>query len=279
MSSTSQEAALSFVGAVVLIGAGKMGEALLRGWLARGLDPAQIVLFDPAPGPDLLALAAARQIRLNPALSAVTGTAVLVLAVKPQIMQDVLPQFVPLTQGGGLVLSIAAGKPIGFLEQYFAGSPIVRAMPNTPAAIGQGITVLYANKAVAAAQQELAAALMRAVGAVEWIIDEALMDPVTAVSGSGPAYVFLLIEALARAGEQAGLDAELAYRLAQQTVSGAAALAAQSDVSASVLRENVTSPGGTTAAALDILMRPDGLQRLMNSAVLAATQRSRELAQ
>lgn len=279
MSSTSREAGLSIAGAVVLIGAGKMGEALLRGWLARGLDPAQIVLFEPAPGPDLLALAAAQHIRINPALSAVTGTAVLVLAVKPQVMQDVLPQFVPLTQGGALVLSIAAGKPIRFLEQYFAGSPIVRAMPNTPAAIGQGITVLCANAAAPAPQQDLAAALMRAVGAVEWIPDEAMMDPVTAVSGSGPAYVFLLIEALAHAGEQAGLDAALSYRLAQQTVSGAAALAAQSDLPASVLRENVTSPGGTTAAALDILMRPDGLQRLMNAAVLAATQRSRELAQ
>jgi len=279
VNSTSQEAALSFAGAVVLIGAGKMGEALLRGWLARGLDPAQIVLFEPAPGADLLTLTAAHPIRLNPALSDVTGTAVLVLAVKPQIMQDVLPQFIPLTQGGALVLSIAAGKPISFLEHYFAGRPIVRAMPNTPAAIGQGITVLCANKAAAAAQQELAAALMRAVGTVEWITDEALMDPVTAVSGSGPAYVFLLIEALASAGAQAGLDAALAYRLARQTVSGAAALAAQSDLPASALRENVTSPGGTTAAALDILMRPDGMQRLINAAVLAATRRSRELAQ
>lgn len=276
--STSSATVVSFAGTLVLVGAGKMGDALLRGWLGRGVPASQVVIFEPAPSAALRALATARMIRLNPAIADITDTTVLVLAVKPQAMQDVLPQFIPLTQGGALVLSIAAGKPVSFYEQVFAGSPIVRAMPNTPAAIGQGITALYANARVSVEQNQLATELMKSVGDVGWINDEALMDPVTAVSGSGPAYVFLLIEALAKAGEKAGLGADFAYRLAKQTVSGAAALAAQSDLPASVLRENVTSPGGTTAAALEVLMRPEGLQSLMDEAVLAAARRSRDLA-
>lgn len=270
--------ALKFSGSLALVGAGKMGDALLRGWVARGLSGRQAVIFEPAPSADLLALTLKLSIRLNPAVSEITDTAVLVLAVKPQAMPDVLPQFAPIAARNALVLSIAAGKPVSFLERYFAGSPIVRAMPNTPAAIGQGMSVLYANTQATPAQRGLAASLLGAVGEVAWISDEALMDPVTAVSGSGPAYVFLLIEALAGAGEKAGLTPELAYLLARQTVRGAAALAAQSDQPASVLRENVTSPGGTTAAALEVLMRPAGLQRLMDEAILAATERSRELA-
>lgn len=272
------KASLEFPGSLVLAGAGKMGDALLRGWLARGLAGPQMVVFEPAPSPELQALTAAQTIRLNPAINDIQDTAVLVLAVKPQVMPDVLPQFQPLAVRGALVLSIAAGKPVSFLEQYFAGAPIVRAMPNTPAAIGQGMSVLFANARVTPAQQNLAGALMAAVGVVAWVTDEALMDAVTAVSGSGPAYLFLLIEALAKAGEKAGLDSALSYLLARQTVSGAAALAAQSEQPAATLRENVTSPGGTTAAALEVLMRADGLQSLMDEAVLAATGRSRELA-
>lgn len=278
MSGISSNAAVPLTGALALVGAGKMGDALLRGWIGRGVAAARITVFEPAPGKELLALAKAQPLRLNPPIAEVTDAAALVLAVKPQIMQDVLPQFVPLALGGALVLSIAAGKPIRFFEQHFAGAAIVRAMPNTPAAIGQGMTVLCANARVTAAQSELAAGLMQAVGEVAWIKDETLMDPVTAVSGSGPAYLFLLIEALAKAGEKAGLDTALAKQLAQQTVCGAAALAAQSDQPASQLRENVTSPGGTTAAALEVLMRADGLQSLMDEAVEAATRRSRELA-
>lgn len=278
MSPITPDIIVSLHGTLVLVGAGKMGDALLRGWLARGVPPRQIAIFEPAPSAELLALTAEQAIRLNPLIADIKDAAVLVLAVKPQAMQDVLPQFIPLTKDGVLLLSIAAGKPVSFFEQHFAGAPIVRAMPNTPAAIGQGMSVLCANAGVTPAQHELATALLGAVGEVAWISDEALMDPVTAVSGSGPAYVFLLIEALAQAGEKAGLDAELAYRLALTTVSGAAALAAQSDQPASILRKNVTSPGGTTAAALDVLMRPGGLQSLMDEAVLAATNRSRELA-
>ncbi len=276
--STPSKTSMSFDGSLVLVGAGKMGEALLRGWLGRGVSPRQVVVFEPFPGAELLALAAAQPVRLNPRIAGVQDAVALVLAVKPQAMQEVLPQFLPLAQEGMLVLSIAAGKPIGFFEQYFKNAPIVRAMPNTPAAIGQGMTVLCANPQVTAAQKQLADGLMNAVGNVAWIEDEALMDAVTAVSGSGPAYLFLLIEALARAGEKVGLAADLAYLLAKQTVGGAAALAAQSDLPAATLRENVTSPGGTTAAALDVLMRPDGLQKLMDAAVQAATRRSRELA-
>jgi pyrroline-5-carboxylate reductase len=280
--STSSTSPLSgapeFSGSLALAGAGKMGDALLRGWLDRGLPGRQLVILEPAPSQELLALTRAQSIRLNPVADSIADTAVLVLAVKPQVMQEVLPQFAPLARCGALVLSIAAGKPVSFLEQHFPGAPVVRAMPNTPAAIGQGMSVLFANVRVTAAQRQLATALLGAVGEVAWVDDEALMDPVTAVSGSGPAYVFLLIETLARAGEKAGLDADLAYLLAKQTVAGAAALAVQSDQPASVLRENVTSPGGTTAAALEVLMRADGLQRLMDAAVLAATARSRELA-
>lgn len=268
---------MSFDGSLVLVGAGKMGDALLRGWLGRGVSPWQLVIFEPLPSAELLALVAEQPVRLNPSIAGVQDAAALVLAVKPQAMQTVLPQFIPLARGA-LVLSIAAGKPIGFFEQYFKNAPIVRAMPNTPVAIGQGMTVLCANPQVTAAQRQLAHGLMDAVGNVAWIDDEALMDPVTAVSGSGPAYLFLLVEELAKAGEKVGLDADLAYLLAKQTISGAAALLAQSDLPAAELRENVTSPGGTTAAALEVLMRPDGLQKLMETAVEAASRRSCELA-
>lgn len=264
---------------ILLTGAGKMGSALLRGWLAHGIAPERLAVFEPQPSGDLLALGAEHKFRLNPAIDGIREVEALVLAVKPQSMQDALPAFSPCASEKTLVLSIAAGKPVGFLEPFFPVSPIVRAMPNTPAAIGQGITALYANARVTRTQRDLATLLMKAAGETVWIGDEALMDPVTAVSGSGPAYVFLLIEALALAGEKAGLDSALAGRLARQTVIGAAALAAQSPESAAQLRENVTSPGGTTAAALSVLMGSHGLEALMEEAVAAASRRSRELAE
>lgn len=266
-------------GTLVLVGAGKMGEALLRGWLGRGVNARKVAIFEPAPSAELRALAQAQSIRLNPALADVGDASVMVLAVKPQVMADVLPGFAPLSRSGALALSIAAGKTISFLEQHLGrGVPVVRAMPNTPAAIGQGMSVLCANAQVTPSLRDLATALLGAVGEVAWIDDETLMDAVTAVSGSGPAYVFLLIEALARAGEKAGLDAALAARLAVVTVSGAGALAAHSGQPAAALRENVTSPGGTTAAALTVLMRGNALQALLDEAVEAATRRGRELA-
>ncbi len=266
-------------GSVILAGAGKMGGALLRGWLDHGIAAKRIVIFEPAPTADLMALVTQTGLRLNPRIETVADANLILLAVKPQSMAQALPNFLPLKQAGGVFLSIAAGKPVEFLEAVFGKqTPIVRAMPNLPASVGHGISVLYANAAVSAAQRDLSGALLGAVGQVAWVADEALLDPVTAVSGSGPAYVFLLIECLAKAGVSAGLDEELAMQLATATIMGSGQLAAQSDLPVATLRENVTSPGGTTAAALDILMREPGLQSLITEAVLAATNRSRELA-
>jgi pyrroline-5-carboxylate reductase len=203
---------------------------------------------------------------------------VIVFAVKPQQIDTLVPQFAELAERGAVVLSVAAGKSIGAIEKLLGGAPmVVRAMPNTPAAIGQGITALVANSAVGGEQKSLCERLLSAVGAVVWLDDEALMDAVTAISGSGPAYVFLLIEALAAAAEKEGLAADLARTLATATVSGAGAYAAQSLNAPGRLREQVTSPGGTTQAALEILMGDDGLAELIAKAVQAAAARSREL--
>ena len=183
----------------------------------------------------------------------------------------------PFVGSSTLVVSIMAGTTIAVLESVVGGS-IVRAMPNTPAAIGRGITVAVPSKKVSAAQRAIADALLRATGSVEWVDKESLMDAVTAVSGSGPAYVFLLAEELARAGVAAGLPAELATNLARETVAGSGELLHRSDQSSATLRQNVTSPGGTTAAALEVLMGSDGMERLMTRAVAEATQRSKDLA-
>ena len=190
-----------------------------------------------------------------------------------------MPPLAPLVGGSTVVLSIMAGRTLRFLEQALpAGAAIARAMPNTPAAIGRGITVAVPNAAVSASQRALVHALLTATGAVEWVTDEALIDAVTAVSGSGPAYVFLLAEALARAGAAAGLPADLSAKLARATVAGSGELLHRSPLDPATLRQNVTSPGGTTAAALDVLMASDGLDPLMVRAIAAATRRSRDLA-
>jgi pyrroline-5-carboxylate reductase len=266
----------SFPGTLVLVGAGKMGGAMLEGWLRLGLDPRQIVVLDPQPATEVTALAP-KGLRLNPAPEIISKVSVVVLAVKPQTAPEVTASLQPLTGPDTLVLSIMAGRTLGFLEQALPG-PVVRAMPNTPAAVGRGITVAVPNKQVSAAQRELAQLLLTAIGAVEWVENEALMDAVTAVSGSGPAYVFLLAETLARAGEAAGLPPDLAATLARATVAGSGELLHRSPLDAATLRENVTSPGGTTAAALEVLRSPKGLQPLLTEAVAAATKRSRELA-
>jgi pyrroline-5-carboxylate reductase len=191
----------------------------------------------------------------------------------------VVPTLAPLLAPNTVVLSIMAGRTLGFLEGALAQrTALVRAMPNTPAAIGRGITVAAPNPRVSQRQRELVHALLAASGLVEWVTDEGLMDAVTAVSGSGPAYVFLLVEALTHAGNSAGLPPELAAKLARATVSGSGELLNRSPLDPAILRQNVTSPGGTTAAALDVLMAADGLAQLMKEAVLAATRRSRELA-
>src|SRR4029077_496165 len=263
-----------FSGTLVLIGAGKMGGAMLQGWLALGLDPKRIAIVEPKLSADIAALQA-RGVRINPA--AISDASVIVIANKPQDAATVVPTLKPLAGATTLAVSIMAGKTLAFLDSALACA-IVRAMPNTPAAIGRGITVAVPNAKVTQDQRALADTLLGAVGTVEWVADEALLDAVTAVSGSGPAYVFLLAESLARAGTAAGLPGDLAARLARETIAGSGELLRQSLLDAATLRENVTSPGGTTAAALRVLMAKDGLDPLMEKAIAAATQRSRELA-
>jgi pyrroline-5-carboxylate reductase len=274
--SNTNNALQNVTGTIVLAGAGKMGGAMLTGWLARGLDPKRVVVIEPYPSGEISALVT-QGVRLNPSAGNVGAAATLVVAVKPQMFREAGPALKPLVGPSTLVVSIMAGTPIAALEEVCGGS-VVRAMPNTPAAIGRGITVAVAANQVSAAQRAVADALLRATGSVEWVDDENLMDAVTAVSGSGPAYIFLLAEELARAGVEAGLPAELATRLARETVAGSGELLRRSQDSSATLRKNVTSPGGTTAAALEVLMGDGGLQPLMIRAVAAATKRSKELA-
>ncbi len=266
-------------GPLLLAGAGKMGGALLAGLVERGLDPASVMVQDPSPPADVAVLLARLGIDAVAAVGALRRPpSIIVAAVKPQAMQQVFPPLAAIAGPETLVVSIAAGRSIASFEKHLAAATaVVRAMPNTPAAIGRGMTVCCANAATSAEQRALATELLSAVGQVMWVDDEALMDAVTAVSGSGPAYVFLLAECLEAAARGAGLDADLARELARQTVAGAGELLFQSDVDAAVLRQNVTSPGGTTAAALAVLMGEPGLDDLMKRAVLAARDRSREL--
>jgi pyrroline-5-carboxylate reductase len=277
MSISPAPGAPSLAISIVLVGAGKMGGALLEGWIGLGVDPAGMTVIEPQPSPQIAALTE-RGLRLNPGAPSVRADAV-VIAVKPQTAPEALAGIGALAAPGAVVISIMAGRTLGFLADALpAGTAIVRAMPNTPAAIGRGITVAVPNAQVTPAQRDLAHRLLAATGAVEWIGDEGLMDAVTAVSGSGPAYVFLLAESLARAGEKAGLPAALAASLARATVSGAGELLHRSALDVATLRHNVTSPGGTTAAALDVLMAADGLDPVMERAVAAATRRGRALA-
>lgn len=257
---------------LVLVGAGKMGAAMLSGWLDQNIDVPKFYILDPFMPDAMQALAGQHNLVLNPALSDIEDIGTVVLAVKPQVMADVAQGITALAVHKPVFVSIAAGCPIAMFEKIFgADAAIIRAMPNTPAAIGRGMTVACGNHAVGQAQKSFAMQLLEAVGKVAWVDDEGLIDPVTAVSGSGPAYVFLLAECMAQAGVAAGLPPELAEQLARETVSGAGELLAQSQEPAGKLRENVTSPGGTTAAALEILRGPDGLAELMTKAVEAAT--------
>lgn len=267
---------------LVLAGAGKMGGAMLTGWLASGLAPAQVFVQDPGPPPEMSVLLSDHGIASKPTLSVAdlpAPPAVIVVAVKPQIMDDVFPTLAGLAGPDTLVLSIAAGRTIAGFERHLPnGTAVVRTIPNTPAAIGRGITVCVPNAHVTDRQRALTDGLLASIGEVGWVDDEALIDVATAVSGSGPAYVFLLAECLAAAGVEAGLDPQLATRLAEATVSGAGELMHRSESDPATLRENVTSPNGTTYAALQVLMADDGLRPLMVKAVAAATKRSRELA-
>ncbi|HSY56015.1 MAG TPA: pyrroline-5-carboxylate reductase [Bradyrhizobium sp.] len=268
-------------GTIVLAGAGKMGGAMLSGWLAQGLDARRVAVIEPHPSKEIQAYLSGG-VRLNPSAKEAGNLAAFVVALKPQAFREAGPALKPYVDATTLVVSIMAGMTIGAIAEVLTGKDlgghVVRAMPNTPAAIGRGITVAVAAKNVSHAQRETADGLLRATGSVEWVTDEGLMDAVTAVSGSGPAYIFLLAEELARAGIAAGLPEALATKLARETVAGSGELLHRSELSAEVLRQNVTSPGGTTAAALEVLMGQDGLQSLLTRAVAAATKRSKELA-
>lgn len=270
----------SLSGPVVLVGAGKMGGAMLEGWLKLGLPPARTVVLDPNLRPEVAEALTAQGVRTNPDFSQIGVPAVVVLAVKPQVAPVVLATIRTLIAPETLVVSIMAGRTLDFISEALPhGTAVVRTIPNTPAAIGQGITVAVPNAQVTADERALTDALLSTLGPVEWVSDENLIDVATAVSGSGPAYVFLLAEALAAAGAAAGLPADLAERLARATVAGSGALMVQSGTDASTLRENVTSPAGTTAAALGVLMDEGrGFGPLLSEAIAAATRRSRELA-
>ncbi|WP_210485087.1 pyrroline-5-carboxylate reductase [Microvirga antarctica] len=262
---------------LILVGAGKMGGAMLSGWLASGMKASGVSIFDPHPSDDMRRLCSEHGIPINPAAP---GTAdVVVLATKPQYLDAAAPQVNGLLGPGSMLISILAGKTIGDLRARLpAATAIIRAMPNLPASIGRGATGAAASPQVTEAQRLSADALLRCVGVVEWVADETLIDAVTAVSGSGPAYVFHLVECLAEAGVAAGLPADLAARLARATVTGAGELLFQSDLDPAVLRQNVTSPGGTTAAALAVLTAdPGSLRALMGEAVAAAKRRAGEL--
>jgi pyrroline-5-carboxylate reductase len=265
---------------ILLVGCGKMGGALLQGWLERG-SARHFVIVDPGAGAASFAGRSEVTVLRDAAeLAPDLRPTVVVLAVKPQMMNDAIRHYGRFTASGAVFLSIAAGKTLAYFTRHLgADASIVRAMPNTPAAVGRGITVACPNPRVSAVQIALCDRLLAAVGEVGWVDDESLIDAVTGVSGSGPAYVFLLIECLAKAGVSAGLSEELAMRLARATVCGAGELARLSGDSAAVLRQNVTSPAGTTLAALNVLMAADGLEPLMTRAVAAATARSRELAE
>ena len=259
---------------LVMLGCGKMGSAMLRGWLRTGLPPKSVYVIDPHPSDWL------KQQGVHIGADLPDNPAIAVIAVKPQMMADALPNVGALGNGQTLVISVAAGTPIATFEKILGDkTPIVRAMPNTPAAIGRGITALIGNENATDAMLDMAEALLLSVGQCVRLENEGQMDAVTAVSGSGPAYVFHLIETLAAAGEAEGLSAELAMQLAMATVGGAGELAETSEDDPTQLRINVTSPNGTTQAALEVLMNEkDGFPALLRRAVAAAAKRSRELA-
>jgi pyrroline-5-carboxylate reductase len=264
------------MGKLLLVGCGKMGGAMLDGWLSRGLSPADVLVAEPVEAlrpnkPGLRAVGSTSELSDTPEI--------VVLAVKPQTMDGVLPDLKRFAEAGSVFLSIAAGKTLTYFASHLGtAAKVVRSMPNTPAAVRQGITVACAAKGVSAAEKQRCQQLLEAVGQALWVEDEALLDPVTALSGSGPAYVFLLVEAMAAAGAKLGLKPEMAMQLARATVAGSGELLKQSSEPAQQLRVNVTSPGGTTAEALKVLMAADGIQPVFDKALAAASRRSKELA-
>ncbi|MEM1299624.1 MAG: pyrroline-5-carboxylate reductase [Pseudomonadota bacterium] len=263
---------------VVLVGCGNMGRAMLAGWLGSASDT-RLHVVEPSGEMRQRAIdIGADAVESLDHLPADLKPDLVFLAVKPQVMAEVVPAYGAWAGGGTTFVSVAAGTTIATLAAMLPGAtPIIRCMPNTPSAIGSGMLVCVANAHTATEARDLTTAMLRTSGEVDWIEDEALMDAVTAVSGSGPAYVFHMVECLAAAGEKVGLPADLAMRMAKQTVMGAGRLAAESDTPPGTLRQQVTSPGGTTAAGLSVLMAEPGLQALMTGTVEAARDRGREL--
>ena len=263
---------------VVLVGCGQMGAAMLRGWLVSDVASHFLVVEPEGARLELTSASNVEWHTTPDTLPTRPAPEAVVFAIKPQVVDAVMPHYRRWVHPETVLVSIVAGKTLAGLGRHLGPAPLVRAMPNTPAAIGRAITVACATSLVTQRQQQLCDRLFAAIGESAWVEEERLIDAVTAVSGGGPAYVFLLIEALARAGEAEGLPPELALRLARSTVAGSAELARISPESPARLRAHVTSPGGTTRAALDVLMADDGLEPLIVRAVAAAAARSRELA-
>ncbi|MFS8052169.1 pyrroline-5-carboxylate reductase [Rhizobium sp. BR 317] len=278
MATEASSSAFASSDPIILIGAGNMGGALLTGWLKNGVPGSSVTVVDPKPSEAMLKLIADAGAKHVAGVPEGVIAGVLFIAVKPQVMEAVLPPFKASIGPNTVVVSIAAGKTLAFLEQSLGEAAMVRAMPNTPAMVGRGVTGAFANAKVGERQRQLVQNLLKVSGPVEWVPAEADIDAVTAVSGSGPAYVFYLVECMAEAGRKLGLQADLAMRLARETVAGAGELLHQSPDDASRLRQNVTSPGGTTAAALAVLMAEDGMQPLFDEALEAARKRAQELA-
>ncbi|WP_085904019.1 pyrroline-5-carboxylate reductase [Kiloniella majae] len=268
-------------GTLLLVGCGKMGGAMLQGWLDRGLKGSQVAIVDPSTQADYMQSFVKQGVRAVESLADLGNSFhpdYVLFAVKPQMIDATIADYQGYAEQGAVFLSVIAGKQISFFEEHLgADAAIVRTMPNTPAAVSRGMTVLYANQNVSKEQADACEGLMAAVGETAWLDNEEQIDAVTGVSGSGPAYIFYLAECLAQAGVDAGLPKELARKLADTTVFGAGELLRLSDDSPSQLRINVTSPNGTTQAALDVLMADDGLQPVMTQAVAAAAKRSKEL--
>ena len=264
---------------VLLVGAGNMGGALMTGWFKSGIPGASVTVLDPRPQPRVLSAVEEAGARHTETVPDDLVPDVLFLAIKPQMMGDALPALAKLVGPQTVVVSVAAGTTIAAMSRDLGDGAMVRAMPNTPAMVGRGITGAFANDKVSGERKTLVNRLLKVSGPVEWVDSESDIDLVTAVSGSGPAYVFYLVECMAEAGRKLGLPADLAMRLARATVAGAGELLHQSPDPAEQLRKNVTSPGGTTAAALQVLMASEGMQPLFDRAVAAARQRAEELSQ
>lgn len=272
------EALTSLLGSkrLLLVGCGKMGTALLQGWLDAGLSPSQFLVQEPNADAALESLG----VTLNPTINATTKLDIIILAVKPQMIEDVLPVLAEAVSSDTVVISLMAGIPIAEMARLLGDeAAYIRTMPNTPASIGEGMTALFADAKVGAQGKAAATALLAAVGKTVWLSEEKQIDAVTAISGSGPAYVFHLVEALQAAATNLGLPEDMAAQLAVQTVIGSSAMLKEPDAAPQQLRINVTSPGGTTAAALDVLMSDGGLGDLMRRATQAAANRAQELGQ